>query len=220
MTGLPPPAWLRTFEAAARLGGFAAAGEELGLTPAAVSQQIRAREGRLGFDLFRRLPRGVALTEIAYPKPAASVLKQVSLTLEPGSRTLITGPSGAGKTTLLKIMAGLYSDYDGRIALSPANGVRGEGQGMEAVYLSQSDGLFDRPFLENLCYPSDGLDPQEIAAILTDEEKPPADRFWDVEEKIKEEAKILRDCLDPHSRSTMPQPSLPSPRTKARTAPR
>jgi len=110
---------------------------------------------------------GVALTEIAYPKPAASVLKQVSLTLEPGSRTLITGPSGAGKTTLLKIMAGLYSDYDGRIALSPANGVRGEGQGVEAVYLSQSDGLFDRPFLENLCYPLEGLDPPEIAAILT-----------------------------------------------------
>ena len=61
---LPPPGWLQTFEAAARHSGFAAAAEELGLTPAAVSQQIRALEGRLGFALFRRLPRGVELTEM------------------------------------------------------------------------------------------------------------------------------------------------------------
>jgi LysR family glycine cleavage system transcriptional activator len=80
MTGLPPPAWLRTFEAAARLGGFAAAGEELGLTPAAVSQQIRALEGRLGFDLFRRLPRGVALTEMgqAYLPPVRRAFEDLS----------------------------------------------------------------------------------------------------------------------------------------------
>ncbi|MEM9046214.1 MAG: LysR substrate-binding domain-containing protein [Pseudomonadota bacterium] len=63
-SSLPPPAWLKTFEAAARLGGFAAAGEELGLTPAAVSQQIRALEGRLGFQLFQRKARGVVLSEM------------------------------------------------------------------------------------------------------------------------------------------------------------
>lgn len=64
MRDLPPPGWLRSFEAAARLGGFTAAADELGLTPAAVSQQIRALEARLGHALFRRLPRGVELTEL------------------------------------------------------------------------------------------------------------------------------------------------------------
>jgi LysR family glycine cleavage system transcriptional activator len=64
MRNLPPPVWLRTFEAAARLGGFTAAAGELGLTPAAVSQQIRALEEQLGYPLFRRLPRGVELTEL------------------------------------------------------------------------------------------------------------------------------------------------------------
>ena len=64
MRHLPPPAWLRSFEASARLGGFTAAAEELGLTPAAVSQQIRSLEARLGYPLFTRLPRGVALTEL------------------------------------------------------------------------------------------------------------------------------------------------------------
>lgn len=64
MNTLPPPAWLRTFETAARLGGFATAAKALGLTPAAVSQQVRALEGRLGFTLFNRLSRGVELSEM------------------------------------------------------------------------------------------------------------------------------------------------------------
>lgn len=60
---LPPPTWLRTFEAAARLGSFRAAAEELGLTPAAVSQQMRLLEQHVKTLLFERLPRGVALTD-------------------------------------------------------------------------------------------------------------------------------------------------------------
>ncbi|MEO0823029.1 MAG: LysR family transcriptional regulator [Pseudomonadota bacterium] len=65
MTGsLPPAQWLHTFAVAARHSGFAAAADELGLTPAAVSQQVRALEQRLGFALFDRLPRGVRLTEM------------------------------------------------------------------------------------------------------------------------------------------------------------
>lgn len=56
---------LRTFEAAARHLSFAKAAVELGLTPAAVSQQMKALEAHLGFSLFERLPRGVRLTAIA-----------------------------------------------------------------------------------------------------------------------------------------------------------
>lgn len=59
---LPPLGWLRTFEAAARHAGFATAARELALTPAAVSQQIRALETHLGVELFERLPRGIRLT--------------------------------------------------------------------------------------------------------------------------------------------------------------
>jgi LysR family glycine cleavage system transcriptional activator len=59
---LPPLAWIRTFEAAARRLSFAGAAKELDITPAAASQHMRALETRLGFALFERLPRGVALT--------------------------------------------------------------------------------------------------------------------------------------------------------------
>jgi LysR family transcriptional regulator, glycine cleavage system transcriptional activator len=60
---LPPLNALRAFEAAARHGGFARAAEELAVTPAAVSQQVRLLEADLGVALFHRLPRGLALTE-------------------------------------------------------------------------------------------------------------------------------------------------------------
>jgi LysR family glycine cleavage system transcriptional activator len=59
---LPPLEWVRVFEAAARLGSFTAAGNELGLTQAAVSQRVRNLELRLGAQLFNRRARGVTLS--------------------------------------------------------------------------------------------------------------------------------------------------------------
>ena len=68
---LPHLAWLRAFEAAARHSSFSDAAGELHLTPAAVSQQIRLLEQHLGVQLFKRLPRGVELTDMgqAYALP-------------------------------------------------------------------------------------------------------------------------------------------------------
>lgn len=56
---------LRAFEAAARHLSFTRAAAELCVSQAALSHQIKALEARLGFLLFRRLPRGVALTDEA-----------------------------------------------------------------------------------------------------------------------------------------------------------
>ncbi|MDT8757621.1 LysR family transcriptional regulator [Sphingomonas psychrotolerans] len=54
---------LRAFEASARHLSFTRAAIELCVTQAAVSHQIKALETRLGVQLFRRLPRGLALTD-------------------------------------------------------------------------------------------------------------------------------------------------------------
>lgn len=54
---------LRAFEAAARHLSFTRAGHELCVSQGAVSQQVAALEARLGKRLFRRLPRGLALTD-------------------------------------------------------------------------------------------------------------------------------------------------------------
>ncbi|UXN61447.1 LysR substrate-binding domain-containing protein [Phyllobacterium zundukense] len=70
---LPPLAAIRVFEAAARHGSFTNAAEELGMTQAAVSYQIKLLEERIGASLFLRRPRQVILTEVgARLSPAIS----------------------------------------------------------------------------------------------------------------------------------------------------
>lgn len=54
---------LRAVEAAGRLGSLAAAADELGVTPGAVSQQIAKAEAQLGRVLFERTPRGLVPTD-------------------------------------------------------------------------------------------------------------------------------------------------------------
>lgn len=79
MRKLPHVTWLRAFDAAARNSSFAAAAEELNLTPAAVSQQIRLLEKQLGAELFKRLPKGVALTDVgqAYAQPLRKSFREM-----------------------------------------------------------------------------------------------------------------------------------------------
>ncbi|MBT5432388.1 MAG: transcriptional regulator GcvA [Alphaproteobacteria bacterium] len=60
---LPPLNALRAFEAAARHLSFTRAAEELNVTQAAVSHQVKALEERLGVRLFERHGRGLWLTD-------------------------------------------------------------------------------------------------------------------------------------------------------------
>ena len=60
---LPPLNALRAFEVSARRGGFTGAAEELHVTSAAISHQVKSLESYLNVQLFRRLPRGLLLTE-------------------------------------------------------------------------------------------------------------------------------------------------------------
>jgi LysR family glycine cleavage system transcriptional activator len=62
---LPPLNALRVFEAAARHLSFKEAANELHITQAAVSHQVKSLEEYLGVELFRRAGRGVQLTEAA-----------------------------------------------------------------------------------------------------------------------------------------------------------
>lgn len=59
---LPPLNAVRAFEAAARLGSFVAASNELHVTQPAIGRHVKALEDNLGTQLFERTPRGVVLT--------------------------------------------------------------------------------------------------------------------------------------------------------------
>lgn len=60
---IPSLNWLRVFESAARTESFARAAAQLNMSPAAVSQQVKALETRLGTPLFHRHAHAVTLTE-------------------------------------------------------------------------------------------------------------------------------------------------------------
>lgn len=89
-----PLSAVRVFEAAARLGSFTRAAEELGITQAAVSWQVKALEERLDRKLFVRRPREVILT------PAGERLARAASEAMAGLRSAITDLSETGEGVL------------------------------------------------------------------------------------------------------------------------
>jgi len=106
MTRLPPLNALRAFEAAARHLSFTRAAEELSVTQAAVSHQIKTLEERLGVRLFQRRNRALLLTaegQLYYPdvQRAFALLGEATAKLTAadnrGVLTLSTLPSFAAR---------------------------------------------------------------------------------------------------------------------------
>ena len=64
-----------------------------------------------------------------------TVIKDISLTIENGSRVVILGPSGAGKTTLLRLIAGLETVSMGQISFDDTN--------KNVAMIFQNGGLFE-----------------------------------------------------------------------------
>jgi iron complex transport system ATP-binding protein len=54
-------------------------------------------------------------------RPTRPVLRQISLTVEPGTFLAIVGPNGAGKSTLVNLLAGLLKPLSGTIAIAGAD---------------------------------------------------------------------------------------------------
>jgi len=86
---LPPLNALRFFEAAARHLSFIRAAEELHVTPAAVSQQIKLLEDHLGVTLFKR-GKTLVLNEAA-----ADALHQISDAFDQLERSMLRVRSGS-----------------------------------------------------------------------------------------------------------------------------
>ncbi len=106
MRQLPPLRALQVFVAVGRDGSIAAAAAALGISPGAVSQQIRLLEATLGLQLLERSGRGIALTRWGHaylPKVAQAFaqLDEAQQVLERerrgGELTVSTLPSLASK---------------------------------------------------------------------------------------------------------------------------
>lgn len=145
---LPPLSALRAFEAVARHLSFKRAAEELFVTPAAVSQQIKALESYLGGPLFRRLPRALELSGLGramLPKVRdgldclAAAVELVRVRPE-GLLTVHAPPSFAQRWLVprLSSFSALHPDVELRLASDVCN-IDGLGRGPEGLLTDPQD---------------------------------------------------------------------------------
>lgn len=124
---LPPLNALRAFEAAARHLSFTKAADELNVTQAAVSHQVKALEERLNIRLFKRLNRALMLTDDGqkyFPdlRDALDLISQSTDKLlksdSNGVLTVSVMPSFASLWLVprIQIFSRLYPDIDVRIS--------------------------------------------------------------------------------------------------------
>ena len=128
---LPPLNALRAFEVAARHLSIARAADELHVTPAAVSHQIRALEDHLGTSVFRRNGRNLLLTDAGQAclpgirdafDQLARAIEAIDRVSESGILTVSVAPSFAAKW-LVPRLSGFtdeHPDIDLRVAATMA----------------------------------------------------------------------------------------------------
>ena len=95
---------LRAFETSARLLSFTRAAEALHVTPNAVAAHVKGLEARLGVPLFRRLPRGLALTD-----EAQALLPVLSDSFERMAQVLAQVAAGQPREVLTLGVVGTYA---------------------------------------------------------------------------------------------------------------
>jgi LysR family glycine cleavage system transcriptional activator len=126
---LPPLNALRAVEASARHRSFTKAADELAVTPAAVSHQVKALEDLLGVTLFRRTKRAWLLTDEAQAvlpgirdgfERLLAAVEQLGAVGKTGVLTVSLAPSFAVKWLLPRLdrFQAAHPEIDVRVAAS------------------------------------------------------------------------------------------------------
>jgi ABC-type bacteriocin/lantibiotic exporter with double-glycine peptidase domain len=102
------------------------------------------------------LARGVAviLEGVSVRAAGHTILEGIDLALEAGSHVAIIGPSGAGKSSLVGLLLGWHWPATGRVRIDgePLDGQHLERLRRETAWVDPAVQLWNRSFLENLCY--------------------------------------------------------------------
>ncbi|MDD3219391.1 MAG: ABC transporter ATP-binding protein [Lachnospiraceae bacterium] len=103
----------------------------------------------------------------AYDDEAGNVLNDVSLRIEPGTKTALVGPSGGGKSTIAKLIAGFWDVEEGSISLG--------GKDLKDIplsqisenisYVSQDNFLFDDTVRNNIRMGRENATDEEVEEI-------------------------------------------------------
>jgi osmoprotectant transport system ATP-binding protein len=107
----------------------------------------------VGVDMQNSLPPSVEFDRVQVRYGQTEVLRDVSLTIESGSFTVLLGPSGSGKTTLLRTVNRMVEPSGGRVLLDGADVATQDVVRLRRSigYVMQSSGLFPhRTVLDNV----------------------------------------------------------------------
>jgi ATP-binding cassette, subfamily B, bacterial HlyB/CyaB len=103
----------------------------------------------------------------AFAPDLPHVLRQVTLTADPGQILGVIGPSGSGKSTLLKLMQGLYAPSAGRILLDGTDlaHLAPESMRQQLGVVPQEVQLFSGTVADNIAMATPGKDPERVVAV-------------------------------------------------------
>ncbi len=174
---LPPLTALRAFDAAARHMSFQKAAEELNVTPAALSFQIKSLEDHLGTPVFRRLNRAVELTEAGRSlapgtrdgfAALTAAWRNVRRAADHSSVTITAGPAFTAKWLAPRMFAfaALHPEIEMRFAatLRLLDFDRDDVDVAIRFGLGKDDGLFSKPIIREWVTP---MAAPEVAKSLT-----------------------------------------------------
>ncbi|MBR5077031.1 MAG: ABC transporter ATP-binding protein [Bacteroidales bacterium] len=113
---------------------------------------------------------GIRLTEIDfhYPERPEAVLETFSYDFEPGTMTVIMGPTGSGKSTLSRLVLGLLKPENGSIEVYGAEGAFPAGPAVRDnfLYVPQGNSLLSGTIRENLLFARADASEEELRDAL------------------------------------------------------
>ena len=135
---------------------------------AATPPQVEDRPGAGELAVGAREPAGEIVFDrvtFAYAGAAEPLYRDFDLTIAPGERVALVGPTGAGKSTFVKLLGRLYDLQGGRILIDGQDIAHVTQQSLRraVALVPQEPALFHRSIAENIAYARPDATHDEIA---------------------------------------------------------